>query len=617
MARHARAVETTDVDSAGARVGTSRISSKAVRSGDVATASSQQQATLRAVQRDDGGPKNPEKPEILVDAFLGEWLNPQYFEDITPPPPSTMMVASAKGELLQSEPIDAYVPSNTSRPSTGKLWGGGRSGRANALDDPAHAREQLPVRTRDRASSQSSIGSIGRPSSRKSPFRPGGILQPLTSSLPNSRPTVYSPPIPHYAISPSDHIPKGYVAHARDSCTNVNYDWDSSRSSLDWGNGGTLGESWSEMHKRLRRGISGLVEHHGQQYSRYNEKKGTNADQPQRTDDDEPEDLVVILVTHNATGNALIGALTGQPALVDLGVASLTWADRRETPDLSVREQMQAARGEDVSRKSSYSEPTTHSYSRRGSLDRGLSAVYKLRLIASTDHLRPQLNTLRTTEYGTRADAQAVRDSLFKQRQHSDSSGPSSPVRHGTTRRPSAPGSTALSGTDSATAEATEPAAAIHTGLWQPPTARKVSAQNKQLISNGNQTASWLSSTSEPSQDQMDGIDGRNPSADSLSAVAEKVKSTSVSAASDHGLTSSNTKKKLLPPVELDGARDECGADSEDDFVAELPKSSNAFAVSPNRHHEGNKHEGLQSSPTAGLRTRDSPKRRWTITHND
>jgi hypothetical protein len=48
-------------------------------------------------------PHGIKKSTIRVDAFLGEWLSPDYFESITPPPSSIMMVASAKADLLRRE----------------------------------------------------------------------------------------------------------------------------------------------------------------------------------------------------------------------------------------------------------------------------------------------------------------------------------------------------------------------------------------------------------------------------------------------------------------------------------------------------------------------------------
>ena len=48
-------------------------------------------------------PENIKKSTVRVDAFLGEWLTPDYFEQITPPPSSVMMVAGAKADLLRRE----------------------------------------------------------------------------------------------------------------------------------------------------------------------------------------------------------------------------------------------------------------------------------------------------------------------------------------------------------------------------------------------------------------------------------------------------------------------------------------------------------------------------------
>jgi hypothetical protein len=43
----------------------------------------------------------PERILLRIDAFLGEWLSPDYYADITTPPNSTMMVAGAKADLLR------------------------------------------------------------------------------------------------------------------------------------------------------------------------------------------------------------------------------------------------------------------------------------------------------------------------------------------------------------------------------------------------------------------------------------------------------------------------------------------------------------------------------------
>lgn len=338
------------------------------------------------------------KSKLRVDAFLGEWLNPGYFDQITPPPPSPMMIAGAKAELLTSDPVDMYTPHLSSRSSNNSLWGGS-GGRAvskeSTLDDWSHVTDALraPGHRRERSNSASSVGS-NESSGRKSPFRSGHSLQPLTSTLQKAEPAIYRPPTPSYAISNSDNIPRGYVAHARNATVNVDYSWDSSRAPQDWGNGGEFGEEWSAMHKRFRRGLNNLI----QWYSRHNaDDRGEDAlgfEQADRHnhDEEEEEDLVVILVTHGAGSNALIGALTNQPVLLDVGMASLTMAVRRDdAPALLSPPASNPASPSPAGTPSPSPDPAAmmNGHRRRSSLDIGLSAVYDMKLVSSSEHLRP------------------------------------------------------------------------------------------------------------------------------------------------------------------------------------------------------------------------------------
>ncbi|KAK1088661.1 hypothetical protein LTR48_001349 [Friedmanniomyces endolithicus] len=298
--------------------------------------------------------------KLRVDAFLGEWLNPQYFEQITPPPPSAMMVATAKAELMQHETVDIFTPSLSTKSSGGDLWGGQtRSGsRDDALEDwnDIHDTLAAPVPKRDRASSVSSVGSNDSGASgRKSPFRPGHVLQPFTSTVPKPEASFIVPPTPHYAVSSSDDVPRGYVSHARQACVNADYAWDSSRPPQDWGDGGEYGEEWSGMHKRFRRGLNHLIHWYSQHNAddRAEDALGLEQGEHHRNheeDEDEEEELVLILVTHGAGSNALIGALTGQPVLLDDG-------------------------------------PLDGYHARRTSLDMGLSSVYEMKLVNSSEHL--------------------------------------------------------------------------------------------------------------------------------------------------------------------------------------------------------------------------------------
>lgn len=172
----------------------------------------------------------------------------------------------------------------------------------------------------------------------------------------------YTPPMPNYAIAASAKIPPGFVAHARDVCIQLDQDWDSENEPLSWGDGGPFGEEWSSMHRRFRTGFQKMVDYY------------ENLSGPDSSDAADEDDIVLVLVTHQAGCNALIRLLTGAPALHDIGTASLTLAVRQphvQAPKTAVS-------------------PTR----RRGSLDCGFADDYDVKIIASTEHLRAPSNPL-------------------------------------------------------------------------------------------------------------------------------------------------------------------------------------------------------------------------------
>lgn len=431
--------------------------------------------------------KRYRRSKLRVDAFLGEWLNPQYFEDITPPPPSSMMVRTAKAELMQNETVEVFTPMATSSgKSSGanSLWSGGA--KVQSLDEWSQIQDSLPhapAAVREGRSRASTVGSDTSPveSGRKSPFRPGSALSPLTSTMPKPELSVYSPPTPQYAVSSSDQIPRGYFAHAKNACTNVDFQWDSSRSSQNWGDGGELGEEWSAMHKRFRKGLNNLIQWYSQHDADDRGEDALGFEQAERGADgcgeEEEEELVVVLVTHGAGCNALIGALTGQPVLLDVGMASLTMAVRKgDAPPPTI-----LTNGASPTQSR---DPTSAPRPRRSSTDTGLSALYDMSLVASSEHLRPASST----PSFRRNDLASVRDSLAQyKRLNSTSSTDSQPLSDasgpprsntsallGSIRRPSAaplsaPGSTLPSRMNSSFPEASPPVSA---GLWTPPAGR-------------------------------------------------------------------------------------------------------------------------------------------------
>ena len=145
-----------------------------------------------------------ERVLIRVDAWLGEWLTPDYYTDIDPPPPSRQLCSAAVAAL---------------------------SGRTN------------------------------------------GIVQ-------------------------------------------VDWMWDSSQ----LGEGGEYGEEWATMHQRFSRGLTSLLS--------YYEVEGRTGSV--RAEDGDSTVVIaenmVILVTHGAGCNALLGALTQKPVLTDIPICSLSMA---------------------------------------------------------------------------------------------------------------------------------------------------------------------------------------------------------------------------------------------------------------------------------------------------
>lgn len=313
-------------------------------------------------------PDNIKKSTIRVDAFLGEWLTPDYFELITPPPSSIMMVAGAKADLLRREDYSNLIHMKETAgvaPFQGFPGGWGSPVADKGKDDgPFSSLSSLAqaLPRRDRTSSLSSSGTNGAHHTVRG-------RSPLAFPAEHG---VYQPPVPNYAISNSDAIPAGYVAHARDACDDIDYQWDSMREPQMWGTGGEYGEEWSSMHKRFRRGLQKMVGWYQGNADPGKLLTKSPASSPggpvEDVSEQEGTDLVLVLVTHGAGCNALIGALTNQPVLLDVGMASLTMAVRKPTPASS---------------------PThTPGHSRESSKNINISEQYDVKLVANTEHLR-------------------------------------------------------------------------------------------------------------------------------------------------------------------------------------------------------------------------------------
>lgn len=405
------------------------------------------------------------RPVLRVDAFLGEWLSPDYFENITPPPSSKMMIASAKADLLRrGDPIENLTASTGSPTRQGNFPGGWKGG----------ALERNDASTPGDEGTLGSLPSIGQhlpKISRSNTFNPGSRanlrMGRETATKAVERSTHYTPPTPPYAILPTQAIPQGYVAHARDACLNVDYQWDSLRPPLEWGSGGEYGEEWSSMHKRFRRGLHEILSwYRDHDISQRPEEISGQISASAKTDStavevaETPCETILILITHGAGCNALIGALTNQPVLIDVGMASLTMAERKNI---------------DYTKLDFHDSPSLLPTPRRRSSTED-SEEYEMKIIASSDHLRPGSRLLQEGQRGRspsmpnreKSPYRYERHVLGQHHQHHAHSSPlqdthsvdsdelggsssSSPIRHG------AP--TALSSS---------------TGLWTPPKPKSV-----------------------------------------------------------------------------------------------------------------------------------------------
>ena len=322
---------------------------------------------------------------LRVDAFLGEWLSPEYFDKITPPPESKMMVAGSKAYLLHcGDPANPIHATNRTSAGQGNFPGGWHSG-SQTSSKPLHSNDNTALT--EPSSLSRPISRLGRASSHSlgsSPKRNDLTFDTRAERSKSPESPTYVPPIPSYAISPSQPIPSGFVSHAREACVKVDNPWDSLRPPLEWGSGGEYGEEWSAMHKRFRKGLNDMISW----YRSHDDSETLGSikdDSPESSDsdsedpeygDDNDTDTVLILVTHGAGCNALIGALTSQPVLLDVGMASLTMAVRKSV----AYKRVSSSQSENV--------PASPSRRRHSLIDPGISEDYEVKLTALTDHLR-------------------------------------------------------------------------------------------------------------------------------------------------------------------------------------------------------------------------------------
>ncbi|KAJ5174180.1 uncharacterized protein N7482_000057 [Penicillium canariense] len=331
------------------------------------------------------GMSHDPRPLLRVDAFLGEWLSPDYFDQIVPPPASDRMVASAKAELLRRGEVIPVAREGT-RALSGNFpggWGSQSHPTSPNEDEDRCLPSQMSSTTSAQQPQRQRASTFDTPQNALSTGCPPKALGRLNTDRPPIVDAAYVPPTPGYAVSPSDPIPAGYVAHARDACTKIDYQWDSMRAPY-WGTGGEYGEEWSSMHERVHTGFRHMVDWYRQQSDAHPDRSRAMFNGTARKHG--PAQTVLIIITHGADCNALVSCLAGRPVLLDIGTASVTLAVQRD--------RVEKCTTPDSDRTP---DPPVNSSSPGSRNDQSVSQEYTLQLIASSDHLRAGVNPSQLT----------------------------------------------------------------------------------------------------------------------------------------------------------------------------------------------------------------------------
>lgn len=229
------------------------------------------------------------RPMLRVDGFLSEWLCEDYFTDITPPPATDLMIGTAKIDLM--------------RPSSA---GGLRKDGTTA--------------------SQTSQAHIGPPHHH---------------SHHRAHSVGFVPPVATSAIGKNEPIPRGHVSHAKEFL-DIDYAYDS----LRYGDGGEYGEEWGRMHKRVKIGFEKIIKDYAdgeikpclksssttsfeqlaavRKIDAKDDNVGGTSAESIETPNDIPGSTIMIFISHGAICNALVGAMTHKPVLMDIGIASMS-----------------------------------------------------------------------------------------------------------------------------------------------------------------------------------------------------------------------------------------------------------------------------------------------------
>ena len=310
------------------------------------------------------------KIKLRIDAFLGEWLNSGYFEHMHSSPDTAHLTTAAKADLLRKPEM---IDDNRDRrlPHTPLLETFDIDETEEVMDDgqsiAANNTTKENLQKLKCAGSQGVVRqslnkhNLKLPTNFRTDFDPSKALE--------TNPYVTD------KIVQVEAVPSNVVDRAKSACIEIDSQWDSTAEPLIWGNGGELGEKWGEMHARFATGMERMLKWYANGEAHHRSTQAANLPLAQESE----QETVLIIVTHGAGCNALIGALTNQPVLIDVNTSSLTMFARKLS-----------ANGEPL-------DHSNESISGSSLSDEDPAMIYDLRILAETEHLQSGTDPTRTT----------------------------------------------------------------------------------------------------------------------------------------------------------------------------------------------------------------------------
>ena len=298
--------------------------------------------------------------KLRLDTFLGEWLTADYFEHMYASPNAKHLLESAKADLLRGpesmgDDSDNTIDSVDTQETFTNYLLGDNSKRVIATNNISEEDFQPQ-------------GHAGGENFMRTTFKKCDMNLSTIFSAECGLDNVMERASPNRdRLSRFNSIPRGVIDQARAASIEFDSQWDSTKEPLLCGNGGVLGEDWSSMHHRLTTGLHRLLSWYTNEgLHNLEPSEATYAPSIEEYESDE----ILIIVTHGAACNALIGAFKNQPVVVDVGTSSFTMFVRKDDVDGNPLKY----------HVTSLTSPCN------------LSDIYNLELLAETQHLQPGID---------------------------------------------------------------------------------------------------------------------------------------------------------------------------------------------------------------------------------